>query len=744
MKKINKILNKNSTLIFILIFVLINFIFMQTFWTDLLIDRSKTGAIYGEVMATEWASEQVYQNLISGNNPFKNRLSAFYPFGTNFISTDSGYGFIFLILRPFLSVHQSFLFIVLIEIILANIGMYLLLKKIKISNLVSFFIALMYGYMTFLINRTGHLTYYSIFIFSWFFYFLISLIKCKVIKKKIFYSISLSLLFVFSMLLNLYYFVMLVLSLLLFLFYFLILKRKKIFKFYRLNMFSLITFIIGTSILLIPWLVTLYKTYLFDELPKTIGWGGAIEYSPDLLSFFIPSNYSYFFGSTVEKIEIKSIFLQGRFESFIYPGILILLSYFIIIFLLLIKKFPKNLFEKVKPYFLISIILFLFVLGPFLKVLGRSSITINEIKYFIPLPYIILHYIPFLSNIRVPGRIIVIFTFLAYIVSAFLIDYLFKKNKRIKYFLFIMLILIFIIDHYFIINYPDSVYIPNQLLNIIKNDKKNFTVMEFPYSIRDGLISFGDDSGLNYLLNQTTHKKSLIGGYVGRLAYYKSEYYQNNPLLGYNGRIADKDLPLKQIINEKNLIWKFDNNNAKKAADFLNIKYIIIDSRLSYTDKVIADIESIDYKKELTDHYFFLYKKYFNSKEYLSLNFLKDDYYIYLGKNWIIKDNMGYSGKKSSLVFKILKPRNLFMNVTLTSLIPNNKLKIYINEKKIKEIELYTTKKSFKIPVYNTEDGINKVNFIFSRSLKSERNLNRFSEKTEYSAKVSEVYFSDN
>ena len=52
-------------------YVLVNIIFnYRVYWHQLIVDLSKTGAVWGEVQAYEWLTDKFYRTIIAGENPF--------------------------------------------------------------------------------------------------------------------------------------------------------------------------------------------------------------------------------------------------------------------------------------------------------------------------------------------------------------------------------------------------------------------------------------------------------------------------------------------------------------------------------------------------------------------------------------------------------------------------------------------------------------------------------------------------
>jgi hypothetical protein len=139
---------------------------------------------------------------------------------------DLGYGLFFPLLRSFLSPNQTMSVLVTISLIMANIGMYKLLRKLDFNKILSFIIGAAYGYTTFLMPRGGHLSYWCLFVFPWFYYFLIVFFTSKNNYIKILSIVGSSVIFVLTLWLNFYYFVILLISTFLLLTYFFIFNTK--------------------------------------------------------------------------------------------------------------------------------------------------------------------------------------------------------------------------------------------------------------------------------------------------------------------------------------------------------------------------------------------------------------------------------------------------------------------------------------------------------------------------------------
>lgn len=757
MKKILKIMvNRFSWLLVIISYAVINLIInYNTYWHQIIVDLSRNGAVWGEVQAYEWLTDKFYRTIIAGHNPFGLVQGILYPFGFHLGLTDSANGFFFLILRPFFSIHQSMSIITALSLFFANIGMYLLLRSLKIEKLTSFFIGLAYGYMTFLMPRAGHLNYWCIYLFPWFYYCLMSLLQSNKKSIRILSSFGVSIFFVLTLWLNFYYFVMLFISLFCLCLYYFLLKKQLFYdQVKKLWSYGILTFLL-MAIFLIPWVKGLYDANMFDEIPKTSGWGGAIEFSSDLFNYFIPSGYGYFvskfpvlYNPFLLFLKLYSLSARSIFENFTYPGIIILFSYFVLIFFY--KKLDKKIIEDIKPFLLTSIVFFILTLGPFLHVFGHWTLTLDEgVKIIIPLPYLILHYIPFLNNVRVPGRLVVGFIFFAYITSAYLINYfLVKKKSNFKIFFFIFLLAIIMIDQKVIDNvFPQIKYYPNKIFNYIKLDPKRASVLEIPFTVRDGFAYFGDNDAITMTIGESIHKKHIIGGYTGRIPDYKKNYYRLNPFFGYLGRLIDNNLKNNPVIDQADLPnWiNLDIVKSKDTIEFLDLKYIILDENKDYVATISAILKELAFTKKITDKNFSMWEKIPENKEFLSIYFKNPSDNIFLGMGWHNQEgDFRWADKKSSIMFKIAKKRKLTLNFRASAFNKNQKITVYLNKKKVGQVNLITKIKDYTLPIDTEfEEGINFVYLISNESYQPYRVVSGSSDMRQLSLKFIKIYLTE-
>ncbi len=723
-KRIYNFFYKYPWILYILVYLTVNILFnYKIYWQELFYDRSKVGAVFGEVQATEWAIEIIYNKLIHLQNPFTPFSDILYPFGLDITGADAGVAFNMIFFRPFLSTHQAFSMIIVTSLFLGNIGMYLLLRTLKIRKIIAFIIGLAYGYMTFLTERLGHPTYSFTYLLPLYYYGVILFLNSKKIYTKVLSTILTLVMFVLTFWQNMYYFIILLLSSgFLFVYYF-IQKRKLVISLLKIYKGYIFLAIVLVLLLLLPWLSVLRQSALFSQLPKSSGWAGAIDFSSDLFGFFIPSDNNYYYGKFAAKVIQRIPFAQGIFENFTYPGIIILSLYAYLFFRY--RSLTKGIKQQIVPFLLTSIIFAILTLGPFLHVLGRWALVVDDgIPIVFPLPFVILHYIPLLGNIRAPGRLIVGFIFFAYIVCAYLLNHLLKnKSNKFVAIVVVCLFFVFIIDQ----RYPDEIdvqpmFYPNNLYSKIQQDPGDVTVMEIPFTVRDGFTYFGDYHSIDVFIGNNIHKKSFIGGYSGRIPDYVKNYYSCNAFVGYIGRKIDLDIENNPSIDHDDIKnWRtIDVAGARLAADFLDIKYVILDMNYPYSKRVANDLTSVGYRKIMQENLFTLWLRKPTDKEFLSLKMSDPQSSLMLGQGWYnLEGDFRWNEGKSSVLFKISKPKKIKLNFTAASFHKPDKMDIYLNKVKIGSVAIATELKDYTVTINNIQkEGINILYFISSNDYK--------------------------
>jgi len=721
-------MKRYSLILIFSIFIFFNVIFNFNLWKELFGNNVRVS----DSIITEYLVETSYQNILHLKNPYIAK-TILYPFETNFSMNDSSSAFVlpFILLRPFLDPHKSILVITLFGILLSNIFMYLLLRKFEINEALSVLVSLIFGFMPFLSHRIqGHYTYIPVYFFPLIFLLIFGLLRSNNIRKKIFLGIGLGLSLALLILTNFYYFFIVLFGILFYLLSYFFKNKKLLIKIARVNLANFILAFFTFLVVLIPWIIQVFQFMYFDGFEKQAGFAGSPILSADLLSFFTPSEYNPFYKKifsllpTSINILVKyQRFFFNSWERFAYPGIIILLVYTIIIFFR--KKMPKDLYKKIQPHFLISLFFALLSMGPFFKIFNRWALPLGDgISFVLPLPFIVLHYIPILSSLRAPMRFNPGFVFLAALVSAFVLNYFLIKivsNKK-RYIFFMIIFLIFIFDQMYVIPPKLSEQFPSLLYQVIKNDKSKSTVLEIPFTVRDGFQYLGFVHAIGTMNGPLIYDKPVIGGYLARVNQGVFNYYKNLPFIDYILKITDKGNynPEKEKPRALNILpFEGSFELAKQEIEFLDIKYILLKNDEKYTQNIKELIEELGYAKLMRDGKYDLYERKINGKNFESVNFGSTDDNLFAAAGWSFRED-GYRwalGKQAKVFIKtndIKKQRLVFEAL---SFYQPQKVKVYINKKYVGEKEVSIEKDRYIIDINGKlEQGINTIYFIFSKS----------------------------
>jgi hypothetical protein len=163
-------------------------------------------------------------------------------------------------------------------------------------------------------------------------------------------------------------------------------------------------------------------------------------------------------------------------------------------------------------------------LGPYLQVLG--------IQTGLPLPQILLRYIPIVSNARSPGYAVVLVHASAAVLLAMGLAAAPLIRSRIKF----IAILIGLVAELMPWGLPLTPLDRPALYSALAAQPAG-AVMEVPLGIRDGFGARGqiDPKTMYY---QTTHQHPITGGYLGRVAPGIVQQYENDPVLATMLRLS--------------------------------------------------------------------------------------------------------------------------------------------------------------------------------------------------------------
>ena len=186
----------------------------------------------------------------------------------------------------------------------------------------------------------------------------------------------------------------------------------------------------------------------------------------------------------------------------------------------------------VRRWVLVGTIFFIWALGPHLTIFGVNT--------GLPLPTAVLRYLPIVSNVRMPGRAIVVVYLALAVLSAVALSRLRRGNTALKlrtttdgpkgWTTNAVAVLICVLVDFAAAPIRMTQLPVSTLDGVLRGRPEQGAVCELPLGIRDG---FGERGNFDEwsLFRQTVHGRPLVGGFVARLSPSVVKTYDSDPLL---------------------------------------------------------------------------------------------------------------------------------------------------------------------------------------------------------------------
>jgi hypothetical protein len=286
------------------------------------------------------------------------------------------------------------------------------------------------------------------------------------------------------------------------------------------------------------------------------------RYAADLLAFFVPSPMNPVFGNWTEPVYRH--FGGNAYEQTAYLGYVALaLSLWGV---LRVSGGRTRLFVVTAATFGVL------ALGPFLHVLGRYRFAVDGEELSVPLPYLVLHYVPLVNGLRVPSRFVELTVFALAVLAGSGLSAIFARVTRRRWRVALVGVLLVGVG-------IESASMPFTVVSArvphiyskIGMTPELFTVLELPLDWRI----------IKYHYYQAVHGKRLIVGHPVR----SREKYSVFPA----------GLPLIPLLKDPKLLLERGTpddarRDAERLVAFFDIRYIVIHRRY-LEDRVFATLD---------------------------------------------------------------------------------------------------------------------------------------------------------
>ena len=529
----------------------------------------------GDVYMFSWFYWWFKEAITNGVNPFSTSC-IYYPLETNLIfSTVTPLNSLISIpLQMAFDIVTAYNIIWISNFALSGFGAFLLVRYLTQDSRAAFIAGIIFMFCPYhFAHALGHVNLMSIQWIPLYALFLIKTVREGGIKNAVYAGIFL----LFTAMSCYIYLLYLAVFTLIFLLYYSGVKPAEILNRYTLTNIGVMGVTFG--LLFSPILYLFIKEYVSVESNYMYA-GGFVEYSADLLGFFVPTVFHPFFKDMVAPTYQN--FTGNGAEFTVFLGYTTML-----LALLAIIKIRSS---KTRFWLYSALIYFILTLGPLLHINGVVTIPIEGCTATILLPYAFLMKIPIFSMARVPSRWTVLIMLSLTVLAGYGLSYLFNrfKEERVRNLplnhIFGIIITVFILFEFLAVPYPMSNASVPDFYKEIAPEPDDYAILEIPVNINVE----------QYMYYQSVHGKALVNGRTPRTPESSLAFMQSTPLIR---ELATRSSS-SDILNQ-NL-----TRIGSSVLNAYNIKYIIIHANYLADDDVAFATDLLDKTLKTTPKHF--------------------------------------------------------------------------------------------------------------------------------------------
>ena len=283
-----------------------------------------------------------------------------------------------------------------------------------------------------------------------------------------------------------------------------------------------------------------------------------LHHAPDLLAFFLPTPLHPLWGSAAS--QWTGIYGAPLAEKMVFLGYLPMALAAIGVW----RFWKRNRF-----WLIVAVAFFLLALGPILHVNGVTNFTAFDAT--VPLPYLLLYYVPFVKTSRAVARFDVIVMLSLGIMAAWgLVALMNSAIKRrwpvMQRAVFLIPVVALLVIAFEFLPAPFKTSAPQvpAFYQQIGQEKGDFAVLDIPFNLIRS----------RYLLYQTVHEKKIVGGYISRIPQF--DFVQNTPAVQQLVTLS-----AQPDINKVKL-----GKTGENVLNYYDIRYVVVHKTLDKPDAV--------------------------------------------------------------------------------------------------------------------------------------------------------------
>ena len=178
-------------------------------------------------------------------------------------------------------------------------------------------------------------------------------------------------------------------------------------------------------------------------------------------------------------------------------------------------------------------------LGPLLQVNGRSLFNLDGLQTTVPLPFLLLHYLPVVKANRVPNRFSVVLMLALAVLAAFGAHWLLRRlaarrptapgRRALPALAFLLLAALLLFDGWSVPLPLTDARVP-EVYDRLAADPDDYAILQLPLGWRNSFGVQGAESTQTQYY-QSVHHKRLLSGNISRSPAFKFDYFARVPLL---------------------------------------------------------------------------------------------------------------------------------------------------------------------------------------------------------------------
>ncbi|MGV3720846.1 MAG: hypothetical protein ACO1SX_08040 [Actinomycetota bacterium] len=279
---------------------------------------------------------------------------------------------------------------------------------------------------------------------------------------------------------------------------------------------------------LAPYLVAAQADGGVVELVSKPSWFGAHEHGAPITSFFLPSALHPFWGPKVQPIVGQ--YFGTTADNTVYLGWSVLFLSGYALWAVRERALKFTAIALAAGFALLS-------LGPTLRFVRApilNAIQIDGVNITPGMPFVLLHFVPVLRQLRIPTRFNILTMLMLAILVALAIAHLrqqpwFSRHGWFRRAAPMVLGLLVLLDFLVAPHYTALADVP-PVYRRLQTLPKDAAVLDIPFGCLDGTRHYGGiDPRSMYF--QTVHERPILGGYISRMPDRAIDQYRAVPFL---------------------------------------------------------------------------------------------------------------------------------------------------------------------------------------------------------------------